>query len=78
MSSAYDDEAVRVRPYQPFPRSDFGRRQLAAYVRLHGGLTEEATRINWDLDPVRWALRHEIEVAERVARGLADATETVE
>lgn len=59
-----------------FPRSEFGRRQLHAHIDLHGGcLTERAGRINWDLDPHMWALRHEIEVAERVACGLRDSAD---
>ena len=66
----------RPRPYQPFPRSDMGRRELAAFIRLHGGVTEEATRINWDLDPIRWAMRHEIEAAGRWIRAPSHRTHT--
>ena len=63
---------ARVRRYKPFPRSDMGRRELAAWVRLHGGLNETATLIDWDLDPIRWAMEHEIQVAWEVANGLRD------
>jgi len=64
--------------YQPFPRSEFGRRQLAAWARLYG-ISEAATRINWDLAPHRWAMEHEIEAARRVGQGIASkATEAAE
>ena len=67
--------AARARRYKPFPRSDMGRRELAAWVRLHGGLNEAATLIDWDLDPIRWAMEHEIQVAREVAVGLRNSAD---
>lgn len=64
---------ARARRYKPFPRSDMGRRELAEWVRLYGEeLNEAATLIDWDLDPIRWAMEHEIQVAWEVANGLRD------
>ena len=48
------------------PRSAFGRRQLAAWIDLHDDPPPD--NINFDIDPHRWAMEHEISCAAMVAR----------
>lgn len=59
---------IRLRDtYQPYPRTEAGRRNHQAYVRMFGA-SEDVLRVNWDLDPIRWEQELEIENAARVAK----------
>lgn len=59
----------RCLPAGAAPRSEYGRRELLAFLRA-GGSWDMARITNWDIAPHRWAMEHEIAAAERVARGL--------
>lgn len=57
---------ARCIPPDSRPLSEHGRREMMAYLRM-GGTWDAARAINWDIEPPRWAMRHEIECAARVA-----------
>lgn len=69
-------EIILIRSGYRRPLGEYGWRQMLSWIATFGA-NDTGRSVNWDLDPIRWGMEHEIQAAWHVAAGLT-TTEAAE